>query len=657
MPEPLSLRVRRRLHQAARAVWLPPLVALVFWGLFIEWVAAVRWHGDVRPLLCVGEWQQPPALARIGRIGPYGYDGQYYAALAADPLLRDPATVTAIDAPAYRATRILVPASAWLLALGQPERAVLFYQLLCWAGALAAIWLTARWLRDDGHAPAWALLLVWSVGLMASVVRSTPDAAALALTLAALFCYRNGRFAGALAFACAAVLTRETVWLAAAGMAFVELRQRRVVRAAALAALPAALVLGWQWILIHVLHLPSANVAAEALALPLRWLPEKIVAIAHSEGRIASVESLGLVAVLAALVALALLVVRLREWDATEAAFALFAALAAVLSFAVMVEIWAYGRAVIALPFLAAVIAERQPPGARRRTLRAVVLLSTLAGAALTLSDVGHVLAGRPFGDVLRASLRARWRQMTSPAPRRADELGQPLVLLPIARTAGKAGADWQTVLELENLADRPNQVRVELFTRPGSTLGRPTPVVLAPRQRVRVENVGEALDFSGAGALRLTPASGGIRAAGRTYNAARGLPPGALLPALGPEWAFTSAQKARMTGLAHEPDASAGVRSNVGVLNLGGEVAWFNLELFGDAGDKLGELSQAVLPQEYFQVDNVFAKLGAGPVYNGRAELSTRTAGATFFVFASVIRGSDAEAEYVFPHPPQAPD
>ena len=655
MREPLSARARRLLRRAACAVWLPPLVAFVFWGLFIEWVAAVRWHGDVRPLLCVGEWQQPPALARIGRIGPYGYDGQYYAAIAADPLLRSPETVTAIDAPAYRATRILVPLGAWLLALGNPERAVICYQLLCWAGALAAVWLAARWLRDEGHAPAWALLLVWSVGLVASVVRSTPDAAALALMLAALLSYRNGRFGGALAFACAAALTRETAWLAAAGMAFAEVRQRRYVRAAVLASLPAALVLGWQWILVHALRLPSANVAADAFSLPLRWLPEKVAAIAHSEGRIASVEFLGLLAVLAAFVALALLIVRLRSWATAEAAFALFTALAAVLSFAVMVEIWAYGRAVIALPFLAAIVAGRQRPGARRWSLRAVVILFAVAGAALTLSDVGHVLAGRPFGQVLRASLRARFRQVT--ATRRAEQVGQPLVLLPIARTAGKAGADWQTVLEIENLADRPNQVRVELFTRPGSTVGRPTPVVLGPRQRLRVENVGEALDFSGAGALRLTPASGRISAASRTYNAARGLPPGALLPALGLELAFATAQRAIMTGLAYDPEAGAGVRSNIGVLNLGREVAWFNLELFGDAGDKLGELAQAVLPQEYFQVNNVFAKVGAGPVRNGRAELSTGTADASFFVFASVMRGPDAEEQYVFPLPPQAPD
>jgi len=657
MLEPLPARARRLLRRAACAVWLPPLVALVFWGLFIEWVAAVRWHGDVRPLLCVGEWQQPPALARIGRIGPYGYDGQYYAAIAADPLLRSPETVTAIDAPAYRATRILVPLGAWLLALGKPERAVICYQLLCWAGALAAVWLAARWLRDEGHAPAWALLLVWSVGFVASVVRSTPDAAALALMLAALFSHRNGRFGGALAFACAAALTRETAWLAAAGMAFAELRQRRFVRAAVLASLPAALVLGWQWILIHALHLPSANVAAEAFSLPLRWLPEKLVAIAHSDGRIASVEFLGLLSVLAAFVALALLIVRLRSWAAAEAAFALFGALAAVLSFAVMVEIWAYGRAVIALPFLAIIVAQRQRPGARRWSLRAVVILFALAGAALTLSDVGHVFAGRPFGQVLRATLRAKLRQVTAPAVPRAEDIGQPLVLLPIARTAGKVGADWQTVLEIENLADRPNQVRVELFTRPGSTVGRPTPVVLGPRQRLRVENVGEALDFSGAGALRLTPASGRISAASRTYNAARGLPPGALLPALRPERAFATAQRAIMTGLAHDPEAGAGMRSNIGVLNLGREVAWFNLELFGDAGDKLGELAQAVLPQEYFQVNNVFAKVGAGSVRSGRAELSTGTADASFFVFASVIRGPDAEEQYVFPRPPQAPD
>jgi hypothetical protein len=49
-----------------------------------------------------------------------GYDGQWYFYIAHDPLLRAPDPERFIDLPAYRYGRILYPALAWALALGQP---------------------------------------------------------------------------------------------------------------------------------------------------------------------------------------------------------------------------------------------------------------------------------------------------------------------------------------------------------------------------------------------------------------------------------------------------------------------------------------------------------------------------------------------------------
>jgi hypothetical protein len=46
---------------------------------------------------------------------PWGFDGQFYAELALDPLLRDPQLRIALDNPTYRSRRILLP---WLAALG-----------------------------------------------------------------------------------------------------------------------------------------------------------------------------------------------------------------------------------------------------------------------------------------------------------------------------------------------------------------------------------------------------------------------------------------------------------------------------------------------------------------------------------------------------------
>ena len=61
---------------------------------------------------------------------PWGsYDGQFYAQLALEPLLRDPAIDAALDLAPYRARRILFSWSAWALGLGRPAWILQAYAL------------------------------------------------------------------------------------------------------------------------------------------------------------------------------------------------------------------------------------------------------------------------------------------------------------------------------------------------------------------------------------------------------------------------------------------------------------------------------------------------------------------------------------------------
>ena len=71
------------------------------------------------------------------------YDGAYYAQIATDPLLRDPDLTVAVDAPGYRARRILLSVLAWVAGGGEPVAAVHAYAWLnlgCW---LLLAWLLA----------------------------------------------------------------------------------------------------------------------------------------------------------------------------------------------------------------------------------------------------------------------------------------------------------------------------------------------------------------------------------------------------------------------------------------------------------------------------------------------------------------------------------
>ena len=75
-----------------------------------------------------------------------GYDGQFYAQIALDPSLRDAELKRVIDAPAYRARRILTPAIATLLGGGNPAWILQAYALLnvaCW---IALAWLLRTWI-------------------------------------------------------------------------------------------------------------------------------------------------------------------------------------------------------------------------------------------------------------------------------------------------------------------------------------------------------------------------------------------------------------------------------------------------------------------------------------------------------------------------------
>jgi len=67
----------------------------------------------------------------------WGSDGQYYAELALDPLLRDPQLRTALDDPPYRARRILLSWLAWVGGLGRPAWVLNAYaslNLVFWVG-------------------------------------------------------------------------------------------------------------------------------------------------------------------------------------------------------------------------------------------------------------------------------------------------------------------------------------------------------------------------------------------------------------------------------------------------------------------------------------------------------------------------------------------
>lgn len=140
-----------------------------------------------------------------------GYDGQFYAQIALDPLLRDPALPAALDAPSYRARRILAPATAAASGLGNPWWTLQAYALLntfCW---FALGWLLYRQI-EPGTGPAFARWVgcMFSLGVLDSVRQSLVDLPALLLLVLATTAFMKAGSTCSTLWLALANLTKET---------------------------------------------------------------------------------------------------------------------------------------------------------------------------------------------------------------------------------------------------------------------------------------------------------------------------------------------------------------------------------------------------------------------------------------------------------------
>ena len=286
-------------------------------------------------LILFGDHFAPRRLPQLADVPLYtyahsdGYDGQFYAQMAVAGNPFDPALARALDAPAYRERRILVPLAVHLLALGRPAAIVQLFALanvICLA-LLAA--LLARWWfppGDLGNLLRWAGV-VFSAGMVVSTTRSLIDGPALLLLAVAARQLERGRHRPAAVLLALAGLARETSLLAAGAFwtpGQTPAERRRALGATVVAAGPA---LGWALLLAsHFQHLGGLR----NLAGPFAALPDKGRALgaawrAHGFDRALRGE---LLVLLALAVQIGFFVARRHHrdlWWRLGAAFALFA--------------------------------------------------------------------------------------------------------------------------------------------------------------------------------------------------------------------------------------------------------------------------------------------------------------------------------------------
>ncbi len=182
-----------------------------------------------------------------------GYDGQFYAQIALDPTLRDAELAQVIDAPAYRARRILLPATAALLGLGNPWWTIQAYAVLN-----ALVWLVFAWRlhRQIGSAD-WIAYARWigcvfSMGALESVRQSLVDLPALLLLLLAVEAHSRSRISKSAWWLTLGNLTKETSLLSALALqcdsSAGKLPWRRILISLCLSALP---LVAWAFYVHH----------------------------------------------------------------------------------------------------------------------------------------------------------------------------------------------------------------------------------------------------------------------------------------------------------------------------------------------------------------------------------------------------------------------
>ncbi|MGE5236858.1 MAG: hypothetical protein ACM3O7_10970 [Acidobacteriota bacterium] len=632
--------VRRR---DIRDVVVVLLLTVGVWSAVLGWIAARRLAGDPRGFILAGlRYYHGEAFDDVAMFGPRGYDGEFYAALATDPLILKADTTWGLDSPGYRARRIGVPLVAWLAAVGRPRAAVYSYQLVCWLAVVLVAPLLALWLLRAGMAPWWALLAVPSAGLVASVLRTTPDGAAAALAVVALLAWREERRGVSVAAAALAVLVRETSLILCAGLALAAWRAGRRRMAVAFVGVPALLVGSWYARLVLVFG-REVFAGSQNLAVPFSWLSGKIAQLGALP--LTSAEWAGTLAIVMCIVALAAAVgsrTRAASW-----VLAGFCAMALVLGWRVYVDIWAYARVLCVIPVLA-LAAAAEEAGVRRSLLVAVTAAWAVAGMLLLISSLGAaaavtVPARIAAGYGVKGAAFPNGLPPEPPAPGAGD--GPVAYAFPVAHDSA-GPSRWRTDLAIRNPGPTVASVVFEVLK--GSDLNYPWPcrLRLEPGQELLVADaLARLFAWTGRVGLRMTFERGSPDVRFRTYDSRQSDRGEWRSPLSAPEGDGVAVPAESVVSTDAVGGPSAGRSLAIALLNPSGGTC--TVSLLGDPGTaRCRSVARAEIgPWRFAEFDEPF---GTGRPVPGSFSVSTPCRG----VLVGVVAGGTAGQARRFLYP-----
>jgi len=219
------------------------------------------------------------------------------------------------------------------------------------------------------------------------------------------------------------------------------------------------------------------------------------------------------------------------------------------------------------------------------------------------------------------------------------------------AHVDGAQGSVWRSDVEVMNRGTRSAAVTLSLLKRDQSNPDPETsgPYTIAAGRSLRFSDlVDDLFSFSGAAALKLDLDSSDVLVTSRTYNLTADGTYGQFIEGRDEDSAFDIDHPAYMIQLASSENPGNGFRSNVGIVNLSGETAGFDIELFGADGISLGHIPLELEAWEYVQKSRVFAAVGAGELTDGFAVVRTTGESTRFLAYASVIDNRTNDPTYI---------
>jgi len=349
--------VNRR--RGAICLALAVLVAIISWQIL---TVRYQYGGNSTGLFWIGPQMPVPDALRGEKLylfqGILGYDGQIFHLMAHDPWMRRGVYQSFVGS-GYRYQRILIPALAWMLALGHDRWIDAVYIAVIDIFLCFGVYAAARLAQRSGLAALWGLSFVINPGSIASMDRMTVDGPFLALGAAVLLLAEETVTWRTAALLAAATLTREVgaLLILACFTAQFTKRHYRGCMWAAGAALP---YMAWRTYVLN--HTPIERVTTYMRPIPLygffdRWLHGPPYPLPPLENMFAVVGDYAAMAGMTVALGIAVAAAWKRRWGTLPASMYAFTLLMMFLSARqIWVDAYAFGRAFAPLLFFVALV-------------------------------------------------------------------------------------------------------------------------------------------------------------------------------------------------------------------------------------------------------------------------------------------------------------